>query len=402
MTKGEARLALGFSCIAHTITHLMMLIYPVVVLSLEREFNQPYAELLPLAFAGFVLYGVAALPAGWLADRFSATAMMVVFYLGIGLSSIATGFADGPLGIAVGLGSVGLFAAIYHPVGIAWLVRHAESRGKALGFNGLFGSLGTAVAALVAASLTDLFGWRWAFIVPGLVACAVGGAFIVALGTGAIRETKVDRAPVEAPSRDDAVRASLILFGSMFVTGLLFQTLSVAMPKLFEQRIGEVLAQIGTIGVAGMVTIVYLISMGAHLLGGYLADRASAKTTYFVTYLLQVPTLFVAASIDSLLLVVVAALAVFWNVASTAPENVLLAHYTPAKWRATAYGAKFVLALGVGALGVPLVAAVHERTGDFVWTFWILGGLAILVTLIALWLPSAPTTKTAAASQPAK
>ena len=50
----------------------MMLIYPVVVLSLEREFNQPYAELLPLAFAGFVLYGVAALPAGWLADRFSA------------------------------------------------------------------------------------------------------------------------------------------------------------------------------------------------------------------------------------------------------------------------------------------------------------------------------------------
>ena len=54
------------------------------------------------------------------------------------------------------------------------------------------------------------------------------------------------------------------------------------------------------------------------------ADRASAKTTYFVTYLLQVPTLFVAASIDSLLLVVVAALAVFWNVASTAPENVLL------------------------------------------------------------------------------
>jgi len=402
MTQGGARLALGFSCIAHTITHLMMLIYPVVVLSLERVFNKPYAELLPLSFAGFVLYGVAALPAGWLADRFSATGMMVVFFLGIGLSSIGTGFAEGPLGIAVGLGSIGLFAAIYHPVGIAWLVRHAESRGKALGFNGVFGSLGTAAAALVAASLTELFGWRWAFIVPGIVACAVGIAFIVVLRTGAIQETKIDRVQAEAPSRNDTLRASLILFGTMFVTGLLFQTLSVVMPKLFEQRIGDVLAEIGTVGVAGMVTIVYLISMGAHLLGGYLADRASAKTIYFVAYLLQVPTLFLAASIDSLLLIVVAGLAVFWNVASAAPENMLLAHFTPAKWRATAYGAKFVLALGVGALGVPLVAAVHEQTGDFVWTFWIMGGLAILVTLVALWLPSARTTKAVAASQAAE
>ena len=401
MTKGGARLALGFSCIGHTITHLMMLIYPVVVLSLEREFDQPYAELLPLAFAGFALYGVAALPAGWLADRFSATGMLVIFFIGIGLSSIATGFADGSLGIAIGLGAIGLFAAIYHPVGIAWLVRHAESRGKAIGFNGLFGSLGTAAAALVAASLTELFGWRSAFIVPGLVACAVGVAFVVVLRMGLIRDTKVDRVETEAPSRGDAVRASLILFATMFVTGLLFQTLSVSMPKLFEQRIGDTLAEIGTMGVAGMVTVVYLVSMAAHLLGGYLVDRVSAKTTYVIAYLLQVPTLFVAASIDSVLLVVVAALAVFWNVASTAPENVLLAHYTPAKWRATAYGAKFVLALGVGALGVPLVAAVHERTGDFVWTFWILGGCAIAVSVVALWLPTAQT-KPQPAIQPAE
>jgi MFS family permease len=173
------------------------------------------------------------------------------------------------------------------------------------------------------------------------------------------------------------------------------------MPKLFEQRIGDTLAEIGTMGVAGMVTVVYLVSMAAHLLGGYLVDRVSAKTTYVIAYLLQVPTLFVAASIDSVLLVVVAALAVFWNVASTAPENVLLAHYTPAKWRATAYGAKFVLALGVGALGVPLVAAVHERTGDFVWTFWILGGCAIAVSVVALWLPTAQT-KPQPATQPAE
>ena len=72
---------------------------------------------------------------------------------------------------------------------------------------------------------------------------------------------------------------------------------------------------------------------------------------------------------------------------STPTENALLAHYTPSRWRATAFGAKFLLSLGVSALGVPLVATVYDRTGDFIWLFAILGLLAAVVATTAGFLP---------------
>jgi hypothetical protein len=46
-----------------------------------------------------------------------------------------------------------------------------------------------------------------------------------------------------------------------------------------------------------------------------------------------------------------------------------------------------MLSLGVSALGVPLVATVYDRTGDFIWLFAILGVLAALVSATALLLP---------------
>ena len=186
MSRTSARLSLGFSCAGHTFSHLFMLLYPVVVLTLEQEWGRSYESLLPLSFAGFVLFGAAALPAGWLGDRWSSSGMMAVFFLGTGASAIAAGLAQGPAQMAVALGAIGAFAAIYHPVGLAWLVRNAANRGKALGFNGVFGSLGTALAAAVAGALTDWISWRAAFLVPGAVAVAVGLVFVVLIRRGAV------------------------------------------------------------------------------------------------------------------------------------------------------------------------------------------------------------------------
>ena len=169
LTKPSRHLAQHFSNVGHLISHLLMLLYPTIVLTLERQFSLGYGELLALSVPGAALYGLCALPAGWLGDRWSAEYMMVIFYVGSGLAAILTGLATGPLGIAIGLTLIGLFGAIYHPVGIAWLVRNAENHGRALGLNGLFGSIGVGSASLVAASLTALAGWRSAFIVPGAV-----------------------------------------------------------------------------------------------------------------------------------------------------------------------------------------------------------------------------------------
>jgi FSR family fosmidomycin resistance protein-like MFS transporter len=199
MTKSSARWALFFANIGHTLTHLLMLLYPTVVLTLEARFGLTYGELMWLAVPGMVLYGVAALPAGWLADRWSAERMMVVFFAGSGVAAIVTGFAPNPLGIALGLGLIGFFGSIYHPVGTAWLVRNAENRGRMLGWNGIFGSIGIGAGPLAAATLTTLYGWRAAFVVPGVLCLMLGIALAVLVRGGPLSRRRAIASRISSP-----------------------------------------------------------------------------------------------------------------------------------------------------------------------------------------------------------
>jgi len=363
-----------------------MLLYPTVVLTLERQLSLSYGELLALSVPGAVLYGVCALPAGWLGDRWSAEYMMVIFYVGSGLAAILTGLASGPLGIAIGLTLIGLFGAIYHPVGLAWLVRNAENRGQALGLNGLFGSIGVGSASLVAASLTALAGWRSAFIVPGVMCLGLGVALWLSVRAGVVVAATQDRKPQEDPGRDAIIRAFLVLSLTMLCAGLTWHALTVVMPKLFEQRLPLITGG-STVMVGAVVSLVFALSAATQLVGGWVADRFSLKGAYVASWAVQVPLLFTLAYAWELPLVVGMILVFCTVVISTPVENALLVRYTPGRWRATAFGAKFVLSLGLGSLGLPLVALVHERTGDFAWLFVILSGLALTIAAIGLLLP---------------
>ena len=79
--------------------------------------------------------------------------------------------------------------------------------------------------------------------------------------------------------------------------------------------------------------------------------------------------------------------------AFTAAENMLVAQYTPFRWRAVAYGAKFVLALGIGGVTVRLAGWSFDRDGDFSVVYTLFGGLAILAALVAFVLPVAHQKK---------
>src|ERR1035437_7379083 len=82
----------------HFFDHFFTLIFATVAaLALSREWGLGYAELLGYATPGFFAFGLFALPAGWLADRWNLAGMMVVFFVGIGLSSMVAGFAHTPL-----------------------------------------------------------------------------------------------------------------------------------------------------------------------------------------------------------------------------------------------------------------------------------------------------------------
>lgn len=387
MKNSSATLSIAFSQIGHSMSHIFMLLYPTVVLALEKEFNQSYGELLVLMTLGNVLFGVAALPAGWLGDRWSTLGMMIIFFLGLGASSVFTGFMSTTGGLVLGLACIGLFASIYHPVGMAWLVKNSENKGRALGINGVFGSLGVATAALIAGILTDTISWRAAFIVPGIVALIVGVALIYCARRGLVSASSGDVKPFVKPPGSDMKRVFIVLSFTMLLNGIIYQSVSSALPKILAEGVPDWTG--GTAAGAGvLVSIVYFSAMIASLLGGYLSDRFPVKNLYIVTTVLQVPLYALAASLMHLPLLFVITMGAVFSTIAVPTENVLLTRYTPERWRATAFGAKFVLALGLGALGVPLVAYIRDSTGGFYAFYMLLAGIALLIAIIALWMPS--------------
>ncbi len=383
--------AVGFASAAHSFSHLFEPIFFVVALVLPAEMGLSYEATLTLIIAGKILFGVAAPLMGWLGDRWSSLGMMAVFFLGVGASAILTGLAQAPWQVAVALTLLGLFGSIYHPVGIAWLVANAKNHGKALGINGFFGALGTAVAGVVAGGLIAVSGWRAAFVLPGVVVLLTGVVFVLLMRRGVLAEARIVRANSSGAPRADAIRAAMVLGVTMICGGMVYQATQAGLPKLFDERLGE----LGIVGIGGGVTLVYLFA-GAFQIGvGWLVDRYPLKYVYAGAYLAQVPLLLLAAAVSGLPLLVVALMMVTLNVGGLVPENVLLARYAPPKWRGTAYGMKFVLAFGVSSLGVPLVSLVRGAAGEVALVFAVLAGFAAVVTVAALLLP-AEDRKTAA------
>lgn len=384
--RRDTQIALAVSSVAHTFAHMFVLLYATVVLVIETEFGFSYADLQWLAVPGFVMFGVAALPAGWLGDRWSAPGMMAVFFFGVGGAAVVTGLADTRIGLLIGLTAIGTFASIYHPVGISWLVRNAPNPGRALGINGVFGSMGTAGAALVAGVLAEFFGWRAAFLVPGLISVGVGVVFVILILRGDVRESRgmTQTTGAVIPARD-VRRAFLALFATVIAVGLIFQSTSVAMPKIFADRL---VADGGALAAGSLVALVYAISAATQLVGGELADRFSLKRVYMWTQIFQIPVILIAFLTFNYGLVVLAIAMVGLNVAGQPAENALLARYTPLAWRGRMFGVKFVLTLGVGTLGVALVPAIADWTGSLDLLFIALAFFACSAGLTASLLPS--------------
>lgn len=386
MPTSSARLALTFSCLGHAYMHMFAALYFVIVLELERDWGLPYHELIEYWTLGALLVGLGALPAGWLADRWSAPGMMVVMFLGMGASALYCGLFATPDTMIAGLAALGLFASIYHPVGIAWVVRSARARGKALGINGIFGSAGVAGAAIVAGSLIDLHGWRAAFVVPGAVSVATGLVLLYLLRSGAINDRKCEERGGSASARTEMVRGFVILVLTMLCVGLIFQSMQTALPKVLSLRLSELLGQ-GTLGVGAVVAGVYTVAGLMQVIGGHLADRLPLKALYASGLLLQVPALALVAELSGVPLMVAAMMAVLLNAGILPAENLLLARFTPPRHHSLAYGVKFVLTFATAPLAILLVSWIAERTGEFQWLYFGTAGLAAIALSAALMLP---------------
>jgi MFS family permease len=383
----SARRIIAFVNVAHVIDHWFMLIFPTAVLGMGAEFGLSYDGLIALAVGGFIAFGAGSLPSGWLGDRWSRRNMMAVFFVGIGLATILTGFAMSSWQLAVGLGAMGLFASIYHPVGTAMLVSHAEKLGREIGINGVWGNLGVASASLVTGALTQWLGWRWAFFIPGTLALAVGGLYLLRV------PDEENRSAVRGAARDLSVprpvllRAFAVLILVTLAGGVVFNATTVAMPKLFDERLAGLAGS--AFGVGALVFCVYVTGAVAQLIVGRVIDRLPLKIGFLPLALCQAPLLLACAFADGWVVIAAAVGTIFVIFGQVTINDGMVAKYTNAAWRGRVYAVRYLLSFGVSACAVPLVAALHDH-GGFRALFVLLAACGFVVFLGALLFPYRP------------
>ena len=382
----------------HLFTHLFMLLYPTVVLTLEIEWHRPYSELIALSLPGFIAYAAGALPAGWLADRYGRKSVLSIFFVGIGAASILTGFARSPAEIAAGLGLIGLFASIYHPVGIAMVVEGRAKVGKALGINGVWGNMGVAAGALVAGVLTDLLGWRFAFFVPGAIALAVGIAFVALVKVAPATRHPRGGPALDATGRRVSRSIFLVIAIGTLGSGLIFNATTVSLPKLFEE--GLTMLHGSVTGIGGIVSVIVAIAAFVQIGTGVLIDRYPVKPIWLSILLLEAPLLVLAGWAAGAGLLVLAIPLVFLVLGEIPIQDALVARYTSEAWRSRVYAAKFVLSIGSSVAIVPLIAVFHGATGSFLGFYALLAGIAVIVAIAASFLPYRVRTHDRADAEP--
>ncbi len=397
------RLHFLFLNVGHFLDHLFMLIFATVAaLALTQEWGLGYSDLLKYATPGFFAFGVFALPAGWLADRWSRDGMMSVFFIGIGIASIATAFARTPFEVALGLFAVGVLAAIYHPVGLAIVVQKWKNTGMRIAVNGVWGNLGVASAALVTGYFIDHGGWRTAFVVPGIVSILIGIAYTalrwseIAAAPRPRRQTKAAAATGRsAEIKALLLRVSIIVFLTTAVSSIVFQSTTFALPKVFDERLGGLAMSATAIG--QLAFVVFAVASIGQLIVGHFLDRVGPRTVFMTAAALQVA--FFAAMpglVDwaALLCAVVFMLAAFGQI----PINdYMIGRMADGEYRARIYGVRYVVSFTVLAAALPLIAFVYESWG-FDGLFRVLALSAAVILAAVMLLPrKLPTPQGAAA-----
>lgn len=382
-------------CIGHFYGHLFMLVFATVAaLSLSQEWGMSYASLIPYATPGFIALGVCAVPSGWLADKWSRTGMMVLFFVGIGLSSILAASAKTPLMMSIGLFAIGVFASIYHPVGISLVVQGRQVTGVPLAVNGIFGNMGVAGAALITGFLIDHTGWRSAFVWPGAASVVTGVAYagFLRLSRYTDKEKSTDDTAKQKGTDELLVdrrlvgRIFAIVFFSTAVGGLIFQSTTFALPKMFDERLAELAISATVVG--RYAFIVFAFAAFGQLIVGFLVDRFSVRWVFSSVVLLQAIFFGIMPGLSGLSALVVA-MAFMLVVFGQIPINdVLIGRVAQSAWRSRAYAFRYIVTFSVSASSIPFIAWIHAQWG-FDILFVVLSVAAIIIFFSVLMLPRA-------------
>jgi MFS family permease len=385
MSRNES---LQFINLAHFFDHFFLLIFPTAALALGPAWGMTYAEILLLGTPLYVMFGLGTLPSGWLGDRIDRMKLIILFFVGCGVSSLSIAFSTGPITLMIGLGLLGLFTSLYHPVGLAHVTEIGKRTGRALAINGVFGNMGLAGAALITGILAKYTGWQSAFAFPGVVSIALGAIlFWRHQGLGKISRSQPVTKQETLITRNRQVQ--LVVFGVICVAalfgGIVFNAITISLPKFFDERLAGAAGDLTWIGAS--TGAVFAIAAFAQLPVGELLDRFGARPILIFLLTGEVFLLLGLSQASGWIALMLALVLVTMMFAGIPITSWLLSRYVRSDFRSRAVSVEYTLSLGMGSAAVPLISIMHSAGYGFQFQFVALAVSASIVLLAAFFLP---------------
>jgi MFS family permease len=372
--------------IAHAFDHLFLLVFAAAVSPIALEFGfAKWEDLMPYSAGAFFLFGIGSVPAGRLGDLWGRRSTMLLFFVGIGVAALLTSLAQSAWQIAAGLALIGTFASIYHPVGIPMLVERSKNAGATIGFNGLAGNLGVAVTAVLTGFLIQMWGWRAAFIVPG-VACILCGfifAKVCPLETQAPAKRK-GGAVVTLPPKMLA-KAMIVMTAAAITSSILFNFTTNGNGQLLQERFRGIMEEPVRLGM--LLAVVYAIASIAQVIVGHLVSRFTLKPFFMIMVAMQIPLLLLASHAQGWWLFV-ALIGIMLFVFGAIPfTDVMIVRYVDDRIRSRVSGIRLGVSFAVSSLCVFLIGPVVKSIG-FNNSLLLLACFPLTTLLILTMLPN--------------
>ena len=372
--------------IGHLLDHFMMLIFAKAAYDSGRSFGLQYDEMILFGTLGMILFGATAPLAGILSDKYGRIPLMIIYHFGIGFSAITASMSSSPVQLAISLGLIGLFASIYHPVGIAMLLQRSGLVGLRLGINGVWGNMGIAIAPVVTGVILYYGDWRLTFLIPGIVCVLFGILFFLNITQHENNDqNKSDKCSKQIGFTPRWQQALFALALSTASGGFLFGAMSFLLPRYFEINMLSLSTNVAITGI--LAGVVFACASFAQMAVGWLIDRISPRLVLFWIALGQVIFIYLASQFENLSLFFLSIAAMCFVFGQIPITDTILVRYVPDNWRSRVLSAKFLLNLCIGASVLPITSQLLKIGYDLKSVFIFASIIALGVVFSSILLP---------------
>ena len=335
---------------AHLSVHALMLALPSLIPIFMSEFNVGIDVLGFVVTISAFMFGVGAIPSGWLESKIGGKTLLILYLFGSSFSAILISVSNSFNLLVFGLGLLGFTSSIYHPAGLTLISNRIHHITKGMAVHGIFGSTGSAIGPVLATTLTLFISWRASYATLGLFNFTLGIASILLIPS--TKDTKNVEIMNNEKNAKVTNRIALIYFYiTNLIMGFVYYGFTTFMPIHFAENTKEFLPFISDTMKAGVFpSFVFLSGVIGQIIGGKLGTHFNRIRILPYIIAINIPFLLLMGYSKGFLLIFCSLCLGMTYFSSQPICNTIIADLTHTNNRGIGYGINFFLSMGIGSL----------------------------------------------------